>query len=465
MANSKYIEFIQYNIPGLQIGRYTLNVQQSITTPQQDNYSRVYTFDVPGDRFTLANKDVHGVYPPNGASGTFNKVLPHITLSRVRFPWRIEFDPTNEYCPWLALLVFDEEEQPKIVSGIVQDLVDSSKTVEGFDASGNPTPAVQGLLPANVLSHFTANAAVQVLLNVSESPSESCNYIDIPAAVFNKIAPSASDMAYLAHVRKVTTTNKSSQHQKDIYSTIVANRIPQLGKRSVVHLVSLDGIYTAMPKNSDYTPQLDPAFTSLRLVSLYSWMFDTVSDQQEFTQTLEQINLGTTVYNTGTLTYPLTTLPPTAAIFTAILNRLETNTLQAGDADLFTAYIVAMGYSAFPHQTRGGGQTVSWYRGPLVPYQINSLLTDLLPSQGADALNGYNTATGIFDVSYGSAWQLGQLVGLKNQSVAEALNNWKRKIREHELTKIEKENIDKNYAEGSRLEKAITWLQTFTGNH
>jgi hypothetical protein len=45
-----------------------------------------------------------------------------------------------------------------------------------------------------------------------------------------------------------------------------------------------------------------------------------------------------------------------------------------------------------------------------------------------DAANHYNPQTGLFDVSYGTAWQLGQLLALQNQSFSTALYNWKKTV-------------------------------------
>jgi hypothetical protein len=219
-----------------------------------------------------------------------------------------------------------------------------------------------------------------------------------------------------------------------------------------------------MPDDGDYTAQLDQKFTHVRLVSLHTWTFDTVDDHQEFVRTLEHINLGTEGYHNGTLVYPLQAQPPSEADFKAALQRQETGALQPGDADLLVSYAVAMGYIALPHKTRQGGQTVSWYRGPFVPYEVNERASSDLPAAGSDSLAGYDPATGLFDVSFAAAWQLGQLLALQNRTVAETLHQWKRQVRENALTALESSAIDSKYQSGSRLARAIQHLKQFTGD-
>jgi hypothetical protein len=70
---------------------------------------------------------------------------------------------------------------------------------------------------------------------------------------------------------------------------------------------------------------------------------------------------------------------------------------------------------------------VSWYRGPLAPLAVSA--TVQTPISCPDAVNRYNPQTGMFDVSYGSAWQLGLLLALQNRSIALALRNWRSTIK------------------------------------
>jgi hypothetical protein len=84
-----------------------------------------------------------------------------------------------------------------------------------------------------------------------------------------------------------------------------------------------------------------------------------------------------------------------------------------------------MGYTALLHQTRDGGKTVSWYRGPLLPARV---ATDVLPDtlSSADAATRYDPASGMFDLSYAGAWQIGRLLAIQDTRFSTLLCNWRR---------------------------------------
>ena len=63
---------------------------------------------------------------------------------------------------------------------------------------------------------------------------------------------------------------------------------------------------------------------------------------------------------------------------------------------------------------------MSWYRGPLIPIPdaaqtVNEIYVN------ADAALQYDKETGLFDVSYAAAWQLGRLLALQAPEFASAL--------------------------------------------
>ena len=82
-----------------------------------------------------------------------------------------------------------------------------------------------------------------------------------------------------------------------------------------------------------------------------------------------------------------------------------------------------MGYAAFDHHTRQGARTVSWYRGPLLPYENPRL--GKVPFSSADSLVRYDPESGMIDVSFEAAWQLGRLLALGDQAFASLLYDWK----------------------------------------
>ena len=91
---------------------------------------------------------------------------------------------------------------------------------------------------------------------------------------------------------------------------------------------------------------------------------------------------------------------------------------------------LAQGYAPVPHFMRQGSKTVSWYRGPLSTIDrsgANAENNSLLNVVVADELVRYLTDTGMFDISYAAAWELGRLLALQNKQFSTDLHRWKRR--------------------------------------
>jgi hypothetical protein len=78
---------------------------------------------------------------------------------------------------------------------------------------------------------------------------------------------------------------------------------------------------------------------------------------------------------------------------------------------------------------RQGEQTVSWFRGPLAPLNYQKPTQVEEPVACADQLLRYDPDTGLFDVTFASAWQLGRLLALQNKSFALGLNRVRQSLR------------------------------------
>lgn len=98
------------------------------------------------------------------------------------------------------------------------------------------------------------------------------------------------------------------------------------------------------------------------------------------------------------------------------------------------------GYVPMNHQLRQGHNTVSLYRGPLVPLKVPAYLGISYTNQ--DELYYRDPVTNFLDLSYASAWQLGQLLGLKNQEFAQNLYKWKRSTKLAEIRKWEQKLLE-----------------------
>ncbi|WP_293138776.1 hypothetical protein [Okeania sp. SIO3I5] len=454
------IEFIQYHQPALKDGDYEINIQQEVTAGakiQGDNsFTVTRTFAVFGERFDLKPTDIHGVFPPNGSLGEHSNVLPHIVLNRSTLPWERLVDTNSNNLPWLALLLFEEEEKPK------------PKIITLGQLKNPKTDA--GKFP-KVVSKDETQPTNEVFLHLESGQHENdkLTVIDVKKQLLDKILPAKEDLQYLAHVRQ--GTDVQNKLVGDELAIIIGNRLPKKGSISTVHLVSIEGRYD----NQGFNFQGAGNDDYIRLVSLKSWSFSCVDEKQSFKGLLIHINRGEFLFSINNLelipdlnssqTKNLTPKfvdknialsNPTIqvdeeGILWRIINeddeqysieklgdrldiyRREPSILRLPKVDNAEAEkYLSMGYLPLPHFLRQGGKTFSWYHSPLITgNNPNDNIT--LPIRAADELVRYNPNNGMFDISYAAAWELGRLLALQSKNFSISLYHWKRNHRHGQI--------------------------------
>jgi hypothetical protein len=166
----------------------------------------------------------------------------------------------------------------------------------------------------------------------------------------------------------------------------------------------------------------------VRLVSLKSWEFECDPAGLDFVGLLEHLNLRKLEYEkreaipkNGPEDSHINKIPSAAYH----LPVPEAPSEPANSYAKLAYRHLRSGYVPLPHFLRRGAKTISWYRGPLVP--LGQAPANLyLPARGPDELLIFNSATGMFDVSYAAAWELGRLLALQDTSFALKLLHWKR---------------------------------------
>jgi hypothetical protein len=104
---------------------------------------------------------------------------------------------------------------------------------------------------------------------------------------------------------------------------------------------------------------------------------------------------------------------------------------------------------------------VSWYRGPLVPHFLPTDPQNVVYSC-ADAALRYDRQTGLLDVSYAAAWQLGRLLGLHNESFARAIHRLKLGAVQRAAEAATRKTLADRFGAGAAShwdEIAVTFLQ------
>lgn len=446
----KLVTFIQNAIPPLRDGTYTLAATQNLPGQNPGTFGATATLVVTGERFTLDPTEIDSVFPPELANGEYAGVLPDVVLTSRTLPWQRTLDTpgsSNRYpeAPWMAVLVCDDAAAPVLQPVVAKDLVPLGTPIY---LAGGKTPVATGTLPPNLLSY---GAAVLGTLGYGETPDDPTTVIDLPIAMFDQIAPAAVDVGYLAHIREVDTADAPDGGGGDAAAVqravVIANRLPPTAGRARAFLVSLEGM-------ADYLPGIDgtqssaigPEITAVRLIVYRAWSFTTNDLDETLAQLLSALD---TPPRGGmritTLTLPVTAVPTPAEVAQAMANQAA-GTVSAADATVLMQNALLMGYAPLDHHLRHGGNTVSFYRGPLVPYEVPS--SGVAYYSGPDAATAYNPQTGLFDVSYGAAWQLGQLLALQSTGMANQLYQWKRQVTRAEAMAVERKLLEQRFGAG-----------------
>jgi hypothetical protein len=265
-----------------------------------------------------------------------------------------------------------------------------------------------------------------------------CSVIDISPQAFATLIPAPADLRYLAHVRQVKTTAKDSDVLKVTgdgwYSVLVGNRLPDApvaakptangtpatdgkpGKRNIVHLVSLEGLTPYLTGT-----ELPADAKRVRLISLQSWSFTCLPELgASFSQIMNGL-LSDQQGNPKSTSLTLAVSPPN----------------DADPSSQFAYQAIQNGYVPLRYQTRLGERTFAWYRGPFSPIPVKNFDTppppdtasqsDWRPFGTASAAMIYDKAHGVFDASYGVAWETGRLLALADGNFGQELLDWQQR--------------------------------------
>jgi hypothetical protein len=449
---NELVTFIQHDMPGLPDGEYQLTVSQRVKDSvgnliSDDSLSNSYKFAVLGDRFRLKNPDavVYTVFPAANGSGEYSTVLPHVVFTKSTFPWSryptskelVKPPPpgtgTDANVPtWLTVLLLDEDDVSQYPS---LSLEPGNATIGDLF----PTKLFAQSTLCNNYSYFE-QAKDTSAIELNEQLSDTIQVLDIPLALFWKIAPTIDDLSLLAHVRKVSLVNKPTMNGiSDVgepvgsFSIVFGTRLPQTGKRTFAYLVSLEELEPFLPTDEDGGPPDGNSFDSslfLRLAVLKSWSFSSTGETATFVDQLLRLN-------GRKLDSPTNAVNSNLRLLYSGSNTLVRNALD-------------MGYVPLNHELRTGGKTVSWYRGPLVPYSITTPGLSF-PIASPDQAMVFDPTTGMLDNSYAAAWAAGRMIALQDKAFSTALYNWKKGLTQQAVNSIEEEIMQEQF--GSVLGK------------
>jgi len=368
-------------------------------------------FTIQGPRFQLAQTEVAGVFPPRNGHGSFSENVPHIVLYRRTLPWERPLDPAGKFPPhvtnpgdavppalprpWLALLVFEDGDNFKIVQNM---------------------PLQQIVGP-------------QIYQDLGSPPNVNCDALVTDLFTLDSVLPTVEELSLLTHVRQVNVNDRELNigSTDGFLAVVMSNRLPSPNSNCTACLVSVEArsdLYSnpslgahAAAEESRFAPQEAFSFSapvnfrspvliggvgrigyinpivytiqSVQLVLLQSWKFSAtgVGSFRDLMQELNVAMIGT-VANPGH--------PP----------------------------LTDSGHLPVDLQDRAGEPEKVFYRGPLTPFQLTR--DPLGPYHSADQCVRATPETGGKDISYAAAFEVGRLIAASDKTLASALAQWRR---------------------------------------
>ncbi|KAI0546741.1 hypothetical protein F4679DRAFT_404617 [Xylaria curta] len=429
--------------PSIKTGTYEINVVQHIRTPDSSTdeapltSKKIFTVQAPKFKLSLAD-DIHSVYPAPGHSD-YGNTLAHVVFSDPTTPWErpmrdIEDVDKFNKTPWVAVLTFTEDELKMPQADIDRSIksrqgntfttATTAGNIAGLKAGGIVTP----LDAPNFTSDFKDTDLVDLLpLPIKLFKSLFVKYSNGKADTWTG-KPDTSRYASVAHIRDIHGGDMASTTQGESersHAVVISHRTAPIGLPAptnvISHLVSLEGI------DGMDVPDGCP-YQYVGLVSLYSWNWMAV--------------------------------PPEHADFIHTMDKLSKNIQPLRMKDEFIAKIVADGKTPSEAEAKllqrikdgyllkqrtltTGEKTMSFFRGPLCPNVISDSLIKPWSLYGTD-LQILDGNTGIVDISYAVAWNLGFSQAIGDPAFSTSLLRLRGKIHSQALLRA-KEKVDSSY--------------------
>ena len=348
---------------------------------------------VSAPQLSLDPGEIVAVHPPTGSTGQYANELPHVVIAEPMLPWERSLPGGAAGQPWLALLVLDPDEVVD-PAGSATGAIDT--TVGEFRAAGDGT---------TIKPKFTLDDDV--------GEGDPMAMVVVPVATFAAVAPRPEELPFLAHCRQANTADKATLgiDEHGLFSVVVGNRFPETPAstsaaplKSVVHLVSLEGLEPYLVPGADFGSAANVA-----LASLASWSFWTVAEPQEDFRGLMDA---------------IAAAGATPDRYRLRLSSSGVNGSAPGGAE--AAERLDQGFVPLPYLTRSAESTLGWYRGPLTPFPVASL-DRAEPFLTADAALGYQSKYGVFDASLAAAFQIGRAAALADSNFGQRLLDLRRR--------------------------------------
>lgn len=418
-ARGNMVLYDRMDLP-LPPGEYRVHVETAVALPGATLPAIDRHFRIEGPRFRLAPTEVAGVFPPRSARGPFTDAMPHVALGRRTLPWERTADPAGTLTlpppaagappaptgapPWLALLLFDETETPEAT------LLADRKVVDVLPA------------PVKALLHPPADAT--------------CDAIEVDSALLRQLLPSLEELHLLSHVRQVNIEDRelSAGDSDGWFSVVVCARVPLPNRKYRACLVSLEG-------RTDLIQVTPPAVATGVVVGGVGGVGGVIDAIDVASGVAAAAAAGTGVGGLAALELDFTPIERIllrkdrlillhswtfectgTGTFQGLAERLDVGMI--GDVRGDWPKITDTGHIAMSLRSRAGSDDTVWYRGPLVPFPISRDTRG--PYHSADQARRIALDTGLEDVSYAAAFEVGRLLAAADARLAQELMRWRR---------------------------------------
>lgn len=407
-------QLYSFYLPSLSAGPHLITTRQIVTDPSTDSLTltAAQSFTVVAPQYSLPDGSIHSVYPPQGHGDTV-ETLPHVILTDPHLPWeRVastvkEEDRDRNRVPWLAVLVFTQEE-----------LRVTDQSV--WAGTGLPKPVQQSTtLAVNMTLSDLGN--VKCVTPVRSRDAETkADFIFVQSALFNALVTdyalpegqtqqkcNVSRYKWLAHVRNINTTGMANSGIDDeigVFSIIVSHRVGPLDITQptpvVVHLVSIEDV-----EKLEY-----PVANGLvGLCSLHSWSYTCLPPSS--------LNVPDAFRHLGAT---LDVLRPQSSTIKRLLEPSQPPEAKR------IAERLNDGYTLTKYRTQTGEICAALFRGPFAPTMVAHDWKPL--SHFGTDLQVMDKKLGVMDITYSVAWQLGKTLALADQSFTAALGRVRTEI-------------------------------------
>ncbi|KAF2467763.1 uncharacterized protein BDR25DRAFT_327037 [Lindgomyces ingoldianus] len=431
-------ELFSYYRPSLAAGQYTIIVSQDVESPAQaPNRSHGWidgqtlspkpatsqSFRVNAPQFALPENAVRSRFPPDGY-GAPVETLPHLVFNDPHLPWErvgssVSSKDVKEHrnsVPWLALLVFSQDELVLTDKELADMFGQSSSVEKPVKQSATFEVAVK----ASELRQVPGTVFPITNNNDPETEDATVNAIFLKPALFNELVRTygedgkpadkqqkadVSRYKYLAHVRNINTAGmpEAGRQETGLFSVVLSHRTGPLGLTEpapvTVHLVSIEDV-----ENLAVYPA--PDGQRIALPSLQSWTYnclppnapDLRSQMRHLGDTLEMLRVPK-----------------------PILDKLS----YSGDASkVKIADRLRDGYTLTRYRLQTGEVSSAMLRGALTPTYVPRPLSERFKSlslAGSD-LEIFDPTVGLMDLTYSAAWQLGKALAIADQGFSASLS-------------------------------------------